>query len=499
MREGSLKAAVARTPSMFEDGVLAVDYTASETGSAFLADDSFVRGIMGPVGSGKSTICCMEILRRACESPVCLDGVRRSRAVVIRNTYPELRDTTMKTFGDWIPPDVGHWKLTDKTFIIDFVSEDDGVPVYCEVLFRALDTPDDVRSLLSLELTFAYINEAREVEKAVLRLLLTRLRRYPATRMLPPGATYWSGLWMDTNPCDDDHWWYKRFEEEKPKGSRLFRQPGGRHPKAENLANLPANYYADIIEQNKDDPDFIKVYVDGEYGAPKEGKPIYPEWKDSVHVDASVEPDPSLDILLGQDFGLTPAIVLAQRKSDGQLQVFDEFVSEDMGARRFGDELLRYIKKTYPGRALRGWGDPAGSIRAQTDETTPFDIMNAAGIPVAPAPTNDFDLRREAVAGMLQRMTMLSRPALVVHPRCKTLRKGMGGRYCYRRLRVTGREAFALEPDKNKYSHVCEGLQYLAVGEGEDSVPVTPAAAGNEADRGRRVQLRFKVKRSIGR
>ena len=32
---------------------------------SFMKDGSFVRGIRGPVGSGKSVACCMEIMRKA--------------------------------------------------------------------------------------------------------------------------------------------------------------------------------------------------------------------------------------------------------------------------------------------------------------------------------------------------------------------------------------------------------------------------------------------------
>ena len=33
----------------------------------FMKDDSFFRGLRGPVGSGKSVSCCIEIMRRALE------------------------------------------------------------------------------------------------------------------------------------------------------------------------------------------------------------------------------------------------------------------------------------------------------------------------------------------------------------------------------------------------------------------------------------------------
>ena len=66
----------------------------------FLKDDSFVRGVRGPVGSGKSVSCCIEIMRRACQQEPDKSGVRRSRWGVVRNTNPQLRTTTIKTWLD---------------------------------------------------------------------------------------------------------------------------------------------------------------------------------------------------------------------------------------------------------------------------------------------------------------------------------------------------------------------------------------------------------------
>ena len=75
---------------------------AGEVSRAFMKSDAFVRGIRGPFGSGKSTACVMEILRRAKMQRIGTDGKRRSRWAVIRNTYPELKTTTIKTWHQWV-------------------------------------------------------------------------------------------------------------------------------------------------------------------------------------------------------------------------------------------------------------------------------------------------------------------------------------------------------------------------------------------------------------
>jgi hypothetical protein len=74
-----------------------------------MMDDSFFRGIMGPFGSGKSTVCIMDILRRASLQKPGKDKIRRSRWAVIRNTYPESRTTTIKSWHQWVGPELGRW------------------------------------------------------------------------------------------------------------------------------------------------------------------------------------------------------------------------------------------------------------------------------------------------------------------------------------------------------------------------------------------------------
>ena len=70
-------------------GKLNLDFSGAPTTWEFLHDNSFVRGLMGPVGSGKSYGCAAEIMLRAVKQPPSpKDGVRYSRFVIVRNSYP---------------------------------------------------------------------------------------------------------------------------------------------------------------------------------------------------------------------------------------------------------------------------------------------------------------------------------------------------------------------------------------------------------------------------
>ncbi|NBD11821.1 phage terminase large subunit [Corallococcus silvisoli] len=242
-----------------------VAYRAPPTLARFMRSNAFVRCCVGPVGSGKSSAACVEVVRRAAEQAAGPDGVRRTRFAVIRNTYRELKDTTRKTFEQWVLPAVGKWHEQDFTFTVDIPLRD-GTRMHCEVLFRALDRPEHVKKLLSLELTGAYVNEARQVPKAILDVLCSRVGRYPSKAQ---GGATWFGVWMDTNPWHTAHWGYKLFSKALPEGYELFEQPGGRAPDAENLENLPPGYYERQVAGK--DAEWVAEYIDSKYPSHDKG------------------------------------------------------------------------------------------------------------------------------------------------------------------------------------------------------------------------------------
>jgi len=404
----------------------------------------------------------MEILHRAMKQEPSPNGERKSRWCVIRNSYRELQDTTINTFFDWVPKDLGVFRNIDMKWNLKEKLEDGSV-LNLEVMFRALDRPNDVKKLLSLELTGAFINEAREVPKQILDMLQGRVGRYPNKR---DGGPTWYGIIMDTNPPDEDHWWYKMFEESGYSDFICFKQPSGLAVDAENVENLPNGYYNRLAGGK--DQEWINVYVHGQYGFVQDGKVIVPEYNDQLHCIHDLGLNESTkELLLGVDFGLTPACVIAQESPlDGQIQCIDEVVTEDMGAVRFAKRINSLVVTNYNSLPITGYGDPAGDQRAQTDENTPFLVMRSAGIPLMPAPTNDWILRRESVAKLFTTLTLMGRPQLVISPKCRMLRKALAGGYKYRRMNVSGTEKYADKPDKNMYSHVAESLQYLCVGRG---------------------------------
>lgn len=439
------------------------DYTHSPTVKRFSQSRKFIRGLMGPFGSGKSSGCVIEVVKWGNRQTL-FDGKRRSRFAVIRNTYPQLKDTTIKTFLDWVPEGIfGTYNKSEHTFLIDKLEPD----LEIEILFRALDRPEHVSNLLSLELTGAWVNEAREVPWAVIKALQGRVGRYPSVKA---GGCVDPGIIMDTNPPDDESWWYKLFEETRPDTAEIFKQPSGLAPNAENKPFLPPNYYENLLGGS--DEDFVKVYVRGEYGFVKDGKPIYADYIDSAHC-AEVEPVKGVAIGRGWDFGLTPACVLTQVTPEGRFIVFDELVAEDIGIDTFADTVLLHCAQKYDGFKFEDYGDPAGdqssAMTQDKDEKTCFDILRGKGIHIQASEQN-LTIRLESVRKPLNTF-MRGKPQMQLSPRCKVLRKGFQGRYQYRRLKVAGaEERFQDTPDKNAWSHPHDALQYVAVKRFGDAV-----------------------------
>jgi hypothetical protein len=132
-------------------------YTHVPTIREFAASNARVRGLMGPFRSGKTSGCIIEIVRRALAQQRGPDGIRRTRWLAIRNTFPQLNDTTIQSTLMWLPPQYfGRYYPSDHRYLVKGF---EGVEF--EIWFRALDRPDHVQNLLSLEVTGAWVNSAR--------------------------------------------------------------------------------------------------------------------------------------------------------------------------------------------------------------------------------------------------------------------------------------------------------------------------------------------------
>ena len=385
---------------------------------------------------------------------------RKGNAFWCLRSYGQLKDTTIKTFCDWFPPKIfGEFRVTDHSYIFTKLVQ---FGIHLEVIFRALDRPDQVSNLLSLEVTGAWFNEVREIPWAIVDAMDSRIGRYPSKR---DGGASWYGIIMDTNPPDEDSTLYKKAEKIRPDNFKVFKQPSGLSVHAENVKNLPKNYYQNLAK-GKDEM-YIRIYIHGQYGYLVSGKPVFLSFRDNVHVAPHpLEPMKGVDVLIGLDFGLQPACVIGQLTPTGQLRILDELVSDGMGIRQFcQNQLLPLLRQKYFGMNVMGFGDPSGTSRAPTDESTCFDILHGSDVglsSVVDAPTNAILPRVGAVEFFLNKM-YAGEPGFVLSPNCHFIRKAMNGAYHYDKDPKGSGDEYKPMPVKNFASHVSDALEYLCL------------------------------------
>ena len=458
-------------------------YKPTTTQREFMLDENYVRVLAGPVGGGKSVTCVHELVRLAMGQAPNAKNIRKTRAVIVRNTADQLALTTRKTVFDWLPPgEAGIWKAVEKTFIL-MAKLADGTTVESEWLFIALDTPDDVRKALSLETTFIWGNEARELHQDVVDGLLGRLNRYPS--MKDGGPTRSCAL-FDTNMPDEDTWWHNKMEE-PPSNWAICKQPAAIlkplvyterfgeepeevlldkdaqewcvNPECDNYDHLPKQYYPNLIPGKTED--WLRVYLRSEYGRSLSGTPVYEK---TFTAEFHVAKDPikpirggDYPVIIGLDFGRTPAAVFKQRDPRGRVVTIAELVSENMGIETFiRTKLNPYIANNLQGCTFLVAPDPAGYAKQQQNEMSLVDVLKEAGFKCVKPPTNKPELRIQAVERLL--VQQLEGKALyLIDPACTSLIKGF--RYGYR-YKIKKNGEMEDRPDKNEFSHVHDANQY---------------------------------------
>lgn len=448
-------------------------YKPSPTGSGFLASQAFIKLAMGPVGGGKSTLALMDLLARAVQQKP-FKGVRRTKMGILRNTMAQLKSTVKPMMDTWFVTmtdgRMGSWKHTENTFEMRFKLPDNTV-VHSEFVLLAADTPDDVRRLLSLELSAGWVEECREVDPEVFAGLQGRVNRYPSR--VAGGVTY-AGVICSTNPPPLGGFWQKTISA-PPEGWEVFIQPpallddGSINPDAENLENLAPDYYDNLVSGKTED--WVNVYLKNRFGAGDLGRPIYKgSYKPSFH--ESTKPlNPILQslhpLIVGMDNGLQAAAAIGQQDMRGRVNIMAEaYVPEDetMGVETFLDRLLLPLLRSrfpqFPNSQVLFVLDPACFQRSQLDERTIADAVMKRGYRPIKAATNDPERRIQAVEGLLTRAIDGGPGLLIDSNHCPHIIEALtwGHRY-----KTTKSGLMTTQVDKTHHSHIGDAVQYLAL------------------------------------
>lgn len=431
---------------------MSIHYDAPPTCAQFMLSSAFVRILMGPVGSGKTTAIIMEILRRGMEQRPGPDGVRRTRWAIVRQTLSQMKMTILLDILSWFRL-FAAYKVSEQLVTLSFND------VHVEIYFIPLEEEEDQKRLLSMQLTGCAMNECTELSIDLVSAIAGRCGRYPSKA---EGGPSWFGIIGDCNaPTEGSDWW-KMMEEDTPHDWQLFRQPSGLSPEAENVENLPDGYYGRLAENPN--RDWVRRYVECEYGEDPSGVAVFRDcFKRSFHTVDKLEPVLGKPLLLGQDFGRSPCTLICQTDHKGRLLVLEEVLAEDTGLETHITRSLKPVlyHPRYSGFLFACVGDPSGIAKGPFLEETNFDVCRRLGIPAFPAPTNAIDPRLAAVESLLFQQRD-GGPALVIdRTRCPMLVRALNGAYRYAR-----NQAGLTKPLPEKLhpaSDLADALQYVCL------------------------------------
>jgi len=419
----------------------------------FHNDGGQIRCIVGPVGSGKTTAATIEVCSFLPRHIYRTWGLKSTRWAIIRNTYPELIDTTQRTVFDWFPS--GEYQKQEKIYKL----RDKQYGCEIELMFRSCDRPEDVKKFKSLELTGYWIDESIEVADEIKNMLKNRIGRYPRKCPVRFGIE-------TTNPPDVEHPTYGQFKWLTPiPGTLSEKQPlKGHHgfwqPERENEVNLRKGYYDDLIADYRDNPDWIATYVKGHPGIIVKGKLVYKHFNRSKHVAIMPIIQTGNHLLRGWDnSGNCPACIVVQLAPNGGVHVLREFNSDVENIVDFTKRVVSALDTEFPGAIYDDdYADPAGAAKYSVREggfTSNAELMKECGVLVKSSDQN-FSARTGAVETALQR-----EHGLLINNSCTRLINGFIGGYCYSEIGTTG--IYRDTPDKNRFSHIHDALQYVMV------------------------------------
>lgn len=154
-------------------------------------------------------------------------------------TYPLLRDTTLREFINVVPHEtIKQYNKTEQHFTFHNGSE---------IIFRAFD---DANKLKSLNLGFAAVEEMTDVSEEIFKMLRTRMRQ-----MNMPGCIFGA-----TNPGTFGNWVYRYFIEKPIAKSEIIYSVSAHND------FLPEEYLEDLKTMQESNPEYYERMVMGKWG-----------------------------------------------------------------------------------------------------------------------------------------------------------------------------------------------------------------------------------------
>ena len=389
----------------------------------FLKCDDQVIAFFGGIGNGKTFAGIAKALMRVInpDNPPQL-------GMIARQTYPELRDSTQRTFFELchlmgMLPEV-HYEYRKQENRVKFLNGH-------EIIFRSLDDP---AKLLSINLGWFYIDQAEEVSEEVFLTLLGRLRAVENPQ-----------CWITGNPLGHN-WIWHRFIHDPVPGNIIFNAKT-----EENIHNLPEGY-VDSLKNNYNEI-WINRYLYGSWDA-FEGQ-IYPDFEPSIHVKNHFTVAPEWRRFIGIDHGRTnpTAVLWGAVDQDDVLYIYREHYEAGQDVDYHARAIQAHLNE---GRYETYVIDPSTGAGKKDDPETIGNRYRQLKIPVINA-NND-------VQGGIDKVTeYFKHNKIFIHKSCENLIRELIN-YQWEQPSASRIELNQPERPLKKDDHSCDALKYL-VGE----------------------------------
>lgn len=340
-----------------------VDFIANPTQRQFIESHHQADLFDSRKGEGKSAALCWACFYHTLHNP-------GANWLFIRDTYENLKRTTLQEFFSWFRPGVfGEWRAGDKEFVWNTAR----TGLKGRVMFMGVETPEDASKIASMPLAGFAIDEpsgaageSSGVAKFVFDTAFAQLRQR--------GMNWYAAKLAQNNP-DESHWTYKMFWDPGtpsddsvallPQQQSGFKAWQTKEP--ENNSNLPPGYYENIARTWGDRPDLVRRFVEGKHGFQQVGKQVTPEWIDELHLADNLTPVRGTPLWLLYDGGLNPTCVVTQLTPLGTWQILECFTDEGIGMYELiGDVVKPALAGRYPGYTWYHTGDPNLNMREQS-------------------------------------------------------------------------------------------------------------------------------------
>lgn len=355
------------------------------------------RALVSGVGAGKTRMGVEETIKWSQLYP-------GSLGVIGRLTSKSLRDTTQRRFFEVCDPALieefnkseGHlWLRTNAV-------EENGDPVFSEILFYHLDDPGP---LGSLDISYFWIDEAHEpdgseVPEATFDMLTARLRH-------PVGP--WRGF-ITSNSGGKDWVWDKFFN---PKNRKIMREYiGWTTPTSSNAKYLPEGYVEELMRTHT--KIWVERFLEASFDS-FEGQ-IFTDFDYDFHTFDPKDMDisPFWDHGAGFDFGVSAptACEYGVIDPDGVIIMYDEDYEAEANIEKFANRIRR---KGY----TSVYADPS-VVNRGPNKKSPKQLYQEQNIYLIPA-SNDEDFFISFLIKLLRERTPTGGPKILFSRKCSHL------------------------------------------------------------------------------